>query len=113
MPGLDALAVRWVSADAALAVGAVIVHEVSVLPGCAPSPGSLGGQHRLLIGLVLSAPIRVSELPAFPVCRLEYGRQKNKNKQIKQGAWMAQSVEHVTLCLRVISLSPMLGIKIT
>ena len=32
---------------------------------------------------------------------------------LNHGAWLAQSVEHVTLDLRVISLDPMLGVEIT
>ena len=34
-------------------------------------------------------------------------------KTIWRGAWLAQSVEHVTLDLRVVSASPTLGIEIT
>ena len=30
-----------------------------------------------------------------------------------QGAWLAQSMEHATLVLRVVSSRPMLGIKLT
>ena len=32
---------------------------------------------------------------------------------MSEGAWLAQSVEHMTLDLRVVSLSPRLGIEIT
>ena len=34
-------------------------------------------------------------------------------KSIPQGSWLAQWVEHVTLNLRVVSLSPLLSIEIT
>ena len=30
-----------------------------------------------------------------------------------RGTWLAQSLEHATLDLRVVSLSPMLGVEIT
>ena len=45
-------------------------------------------------------------------------RQKgNTDNELKKrrncGAWLAQSVDHVTLNLGVVSLSPMLGVEIT
>ena len=39
-------------------------------------------------------------------------KMKSKNTFIR-GMWLAQLVEHVTLDLGVVSLSPMLGIEIT
>ena len=34
-------------------------------------------------------------------------------KNVCRGTWLAQSVEHMTLDLRVVSSSPMLSVKIT
>ena len=39
--------------------------------------------------------------------------QNLNNSQANTGAWLAQSVEHVTLGIGVVGLCPVVGIKIT
>ena len=61
-----------------------------------------------------------SSVQIFIICKCYFFKKKNTmfiylffKSNMVQGTWLAQSVEHATLDLGVVSASPTLGVEIT